>query len=387
MANGVTVRNGRVLLADGRLETLDVRLEQGRIAELAPGLHGDPEVDAAGCLVLPGLIDLHVHGIGRESLEASSLFDYARLEAERGCTTFFPTFFGPPDVTVELMQRHRRETDELRAAPQVGGFRLESPYLANTGAGVNVDLAPISDATTNALLEAGGGHVRLWDISPEMDGAPAEIKRLADQGIICSLAHTRATIEQARAAVDAGARLVTHMYDTFVLPDITDPDPGVYPAGLTDYLQVEDRVTCEIIGDGTHVHPLLVEMTMRCKTPGRVAFVTDGNFGAGLPPGRYHAPKWGTILVDGPNKGVRLPDRDNELAGSALSPLDSLRNAVTIFGLPLATACEVCAATPAKLLGLRKGRVAVGWDGDLAVVDDEWQVRCTVAGGQLVHGQ
>jgi len=384
MPERLVIRGGSVVLRDGPA-ALAVALESGRIVEVAPQVDGGKEVDATGCLVIPGLVDLHVHGIGRLSLEEGSLADYAHLEAAAGCTTFFPTFFGPPEVSMDLMRRHRRETDEGKAVPQVGGFRLESPYLKGTGAGLSEDLAPISDALTAALLEAGGGHVRIWDISPELQGAPAAIASLSGQGIICSLAHTAASIPQARDAVEAGARLVTHLYDTFVLPDITDPDPGVYPAGLTDYLLVEDRVTCEIIGDGTHVHPVLVEMALRCKTPERVAFVTDGNFGAGLPPGRYPTPKWGDVLVDGPNAGVRLPDRGMELAGSALTPIDAFRNALRLFGQDPARACALCSRTPARLLGLNKGEIAPGRDADLVVLGPGLEVRCTIASGKVVY--
>lgn len=379
------MRNGTVLLPDGRLEELDVRLDGSAIGEIGRRLSGGDEINASDAYVLPGLIDLHLHGICRESLEESSLHDYARLEAERGATTIFPTFFGPPDLTTELLARHRRETDELRALPQLGGFRLESPYLAATGAGLNTDLAPISEDLTYQMLAAGGGHIRIWDVSPELDRAPEAIAWITTEGIVCSLAHTRATVEQARAAVDAGARLVTHMFDTFVPPVITDPDPGVYPAGLTDYLLVEDRVVCEIIGDGTHVHPLLVEIALRCKEIDGVVFVTDSNFGAGLPPGRYTTPKWGDILINGPNDGARLPDRNMELAGSALAPIDNFRNAIRIFGKDIATASHLCSRSPARLMGLNKGEIAVGKDADLIVLSRDLQVRCTIAAGRLVY--
>jgi N-acetylglucosamine-6-phosphate deacetylase len=169
------------------------------------------------------------------------------------------------------------------------------------------------------------------------------------------------------------------------LPGLTDPDPGVYPAGLTDYLLVEDRLVCEIIGDGTHVHPLLVEITLRCKTPQRVAFVTDSNYGAGLPPGRYTTPKWGNIMIDGSNNGVRLCDRGMELAGSALSPIHSFRNVLHLFGKDLAVASQVCSATPARLLGLNKGEIAVGRDADLIVLDQELELLCTIAAGDVVY--
>jgi N-acetylglucosamine-6-phosphate deacetylase len=195
------------------------------------------------------------------------------------------------------------------------------------------------------------------------------------------VAHTRASIDQVRAAIDAGARLVTHLFDTFQVPEMTDP--GVYPAGLTDYLLVEDRVACEIVGDGTHVHELLVEKTLRCKTPNKTIFVTDSNLGAGLPPGRYVLPGgWGDAVVNGPNNGVRIPDRDMGLAGSALTPIDAFRNAIRLFHKDLATATMLCSTTPARLLGLNKGEVTVGMDADLIILDSNLNLVRTLVAGQ-----
>ncbi len=384
-ARRLVVRNGKVLLPDGSLAPADVTLTDGRIASVqrAGTPPRDAEVlDATGLTVLPGLIDLHTHGIGRESMASATLRDYARIEAEKGATTFYPTLFGPPEESARAMERHR-EIGDLRDLPQVGGFRLESPYLARTGAGVSRDLVPIGEETTERLLAAGGGLVKIWDVSPELEGAPRLVRKLTEAGIVCSMAHTQASIEEARAAVDAGVRLVTHLFDTFVQPVMVDA--GVYPAGLVDYLLVEDRVTCEIIGDGTHVAPLLVEKTLRCKTPDRVAWITDSNFGAGLPPGEYNAPGWGWIRVDGPNSGARLRDRGMVLAGSALTPIDGLRNAVRLFGRDIATASRLCSRTPARLMGLRKGEIAAGYDADLVVVDDELSLAATIAAGRILY--
>ncbi|MDH7602480.1 MAG: amidohydrolase family protein [Armatimonadota bacterium] len=379
----ISVRNGLVLLADGRIDQCDVLIDSGLITEIGGELRAECEIDATNCYVLPGLVDLHVHGMGRESTSLSSLADIAQLEASRGATTFYPTLFAPPDEIATQLRRHRRETDDLRAVPQVAGFRLESPYLANASGGLPKDCAPISEETTEMLLDAGGGLIKIWDISPELPGALSTTSRLTSLGVVVSLAHTAATIDQARAAVECGARLVTHLFDTFRQP--METEPGAYPAGLVDYLLVEDRVVCEIIGDGTHVHPLLVEKAFRCKTPNRLAFVTDSNVGAGLPPGRYELPMgWGTAQINGPNDGVRLVDRGMELCGSALTPIDAFRNVVNMFEKDLATASTVCSRTPAKLMGLNKGELAPGRDGDVIIVTRNLNLVCTIVSGRIV---
>lgn len=380
--SSLLITNGR-LLCNGALTDGNLFIDSGIIADPRTAPPDVATLNAAGTYVLPGLVDLHTHGIGTTSAYDDLLTEFAAWEARHGATTFFPTLFGPPERTVLALERHLRCTHDLRDLPQIGGFRLESPYLAQSGGGASADLAPISEAMTHSLLKAGRGYIKIWDISPELPGAPEAIKELSTAGVVCSIAHTQATISQARTVVDAGARLVTHLYDTFVVPPITEP--GVYPVGLIEYLLLEDRVICEIIGDGTHAHPLQVEMALRCATADRLAFVTDSNVGAGLPAGEFLLPNdWGWAVINGCNNGVRLRDRGNELAGSALTPIDAFRNAVRLFGQNIATASRLCSATPARLLGLNKGEISIGKDADLIILDETLELLYTIVGGKVV---
>lgn len=380
----LVIKNGNLLLPDGGVCLGDVIIDGGKIGHVGGIQAGDAEIDVAGAYVVPGLIDLHTHGLGKENAGFGSLSEMAKIEASFGATTFYPTLFGPPSESADHMSRHRKDTDDLRTTPNVGGFRLESPYLAFPSGGIPRDCAPVSDETTNMLLDAGGGHVKIWDVSPELQGAVGVIGQLSGMGIICGMAHTTATIEQAQAAVDAGTKLVTHLFDTFVLPEETDP--GVYPVGLTDYLLLEDRVVCEIIADGTHVYPMLVQKALRCKSQDGIAFITDSNTGAGLAPGKYSLPGgWGDILVQGSNDGLRLIDRGMELVGSALTPVDGFRNAMRLFGWDMATASHVCSRTPARLMGLNKGEIASGMDADLIVLDNDLNLLYTMCGGQIIY--
>jgi N-acetylglucosamine-6-phosphate deacetylase len=384
MDNSLAIKNGIVLLPKGELHVCDLLVENGQIQKVGQIQAARQQIEATGKYVLPGFIDLHTHGIHTINLQTGTLQEYAQIEAAYGTTTFYPTLFDTPAAIADQMRRHRAETDEMRLLPQVGGFRLESPYLARTGAGLAKDLGHITPEITSLLLEAGGGHIRIWDVSPELDGATDVIKRLSLQGIVCSIAHTQASIEQAQAAVDAGARLVTHLFNVFVVPG--DSGTGVYPHGLVDYLLVEDRVACEIIGDGTHVPGILVEKTFRCKPPDRVMFVTDSNFGAGLPSGQYEAGgSWGLVQIDGPNNGVRMVNRRMDLAGSALTPINAFRNVIRLFHKSMAVASRVLSRNPARLLGLNKGEIAPGRDADLIVLDEDLDLCYTIVAGQIIY--
>jgi N-acetylglucosamine-6-phosphate deacetylase len=281
------------------------------------------------------------------------------------------------------MEAALRETDTFDKTPNLLGFRLEMPYLAKPGAGRSSALVPISDETTEKLWETSRGLIRIWDISPELDRAIPFVRWARQQGIVTSLAHSRANVEQTRRAIEAGLNLVTHFYDTFDLAEQTDP--GVYPAGLTDYIQIEDRLTVEIIPDGIHVHPFLVEKTFRCKGVDHIAFVTDSVRGAGNPPGIYAGLYPGAQVEITADRGVRrVPD--NALSGSALTQLKSFQNAVYKFGRSVPDASVLCSRTPARVLGLRdKGYLAAGMAADLIILDPSLQLSATILGGQVVY--
>jgi N-acetylglucosamine-6-phosphate deacetylase len=378
--------NGAVLHG-ARLEPgADLRIENGRVAIISAGLHpeaGEETIDATGCYVLPGLIDLHNHGVRHVMAQYDSLVDYARLLAAEGVTACLPTLLGSPQENMETMRRGLAETDGFRLTPNLVGFRPEISYLAKTGAGSAGSLARITPETTEAMHAAAQGAIRIWDVSPELPGALPFIRWCREHGIVTSLAHSSATIEQTRAAVDAGLSLVTHFYDTFDLPQ--QSDPGVYPAGLTDYIQIEDRLTVEIIPDGVHVHPLLVEKTFRCKGLDRIAFVTDGVKGAGNPPGVYDGLYPGQQVAITADRGVRRIPQD-DLSGSALTHIRCLRNAVHKFGRSLAQASLLCSRTPAAVLGIpTKGWLAAGMDADLIIVTEDLELMTTLARGQILY--
>jgi N-acetylglucosamine-6-phosphate deacetylase len=380
------IRNGIVLHGD-RLEAgSDVRIVGAQIAAIAPALSpkpGEQVIEADNCYVLPGLIDLHNHGIRHIMAQYDSLVEYGRLMAAAGATCCVPTLLGASDENIAAMQRGLDETDRFRLTPNLLGFRPEITYLAKTGAGAANALTKITAETTDALYRAAEGMIPIWDVSPELDGALPFIRWCQERGIVTSLAHSAATIAQARQAVDAGLSLVTHFYDTFDPPPQTDP--GVYPAGLTDYIQVEDRLAVEIIPDGVHVHPLLVEKTFRCKGRERVAFVTDGVKGAGSPPGLYDGLYPGVQVEVTADRGVRRRP-DDVLSGSALTPIQCLRNAVQRFGRSLVEASILCSRTPARVLGLpRKGYLATGMDADVIVVTRDLAVTTTIAAGQVLY--
>ncbi len=382
----VLVRGGDVLAA-GRLQPdADLLAEDGRIQRIGRGLaeeRGTRVVDARGCWVLPGLVDIHTHGIGDVSIDTGSAREFSRLHAASGVTACLATLALGAEEDARRMRDILRETDGFSLTPNIVGFRPEILYLVDASAGPSSSLAQPDPRTTEALWEASRGLIRVWDVSPEIEGALPFIEWCAANGVVASMAHSAAGIDVARQAVDAGMRLVTHFYDLFAMP--TEKDEGVYPAGVTDYINVEDRLVVEIIPDGVHVDPLLVEKTLRCKGVDRVVFITDSLRGSGKPPGTYDGIIPGEPVEVTADRGIRRKS-DGILSGSAITTITGFRNAVTVFGRSIPDACRLCALTPARLLGLgRKGLLAPGMDADLIVVDRDLRLRATIAGGQVLH--
>lgn len=380
------IRNGTVLHYDRLEAPCDVRCQGPKITDIAPGLApegGEQMVDATDCYVLPGLVDLHNHGLRHVLVQHDSLLEYAHLQAAEGVTACVPTLLGSPAENVEAMRRGLEETDDFRLTPNLLGFRPEITYLAKTGAGSPESLTRISAETTEALYQAAQGMIKIWDVSPELEGAVPFILWCRERGIVTSLAHSSATISEARRAVDAGLSLVTHFYDTFDVPVQTDA--GVYPVGLTEYIQIEDRLTVELIPDGVHVHPYLVEKTFRCKGLERIAFITDGVRGAGNPPGIYDGLYEGVQVEVTADRGVRRTS-DDALSGSALTHIQGFRNAVRKFGRSIAEASILCSRTPARVLGARnKGYLAAGMDADLILLGSNLELLATIVGGLVIY--
>jgi N-acetylglucosamine-6-phosphate deacetylase len=381
------IRRATVLHVDALRSETDVRVGGGRIVEIGPGLPvgvDEQVVDAAGLFALPGLIDLHTHGLKSESVQDGSLREYSRLQLEQGVTSCVPTLYGSPETNRLRMIEAMRETADLRHTPNILGFRPEIMYVAKTGAGSARSLSRIEQAVTEGLYDAAQGKIPVWDVSPELDGAIPFIRWAVRQGIVVSLAHTRATVEQTRQAIDAGLQLVTHLYDTF--DPAVQTDSGVYPAGLTDYIQIEDRVMVEIVPDGVHVHPFLVEKTLRCKGLQRVVFVTDSLRGSGSPPGVYAGLAPGESIAVTRNRGMRRVS-DDALSGSCLTQLQSFRNAIRLFGRSLLEASVLCSRNPARLLGLKKGSLSAGMDADIILLDDALELAATIVSGTVLFSR
>jgi N-acetylglucosamine-6-phosphate deacetylase len=375
--SGGRVVSGRTVLEPGWLTVTDGRITAaGRGAAPAAG----HRVDLAGGFVLPGFIDLHMHGGGGAQITTDDPAEIRRAVAfhrRHGTTRTLASL-----VTDRLDRMIAAVTvlaGLIRAGePGIAGIHLEGPFLnpAKRGSHHHEHLLAPDPAALRQLLAAGQGHIRVVTLAPELPGGMALLDEIVRAGVIAAVGHTDATYGQARDAFAGGARLATHLFNA--MRPFHHRDPGPAGAALAD-----PGVTCEIINDGVHVHGEAVRVALAAAGADRIAFVTDATPAAGMTSGDYLL---GPVPVTAAGGTVRLAD--GTLAGSTLTMDAAVRHGVRELGLPLADVATAAATTPARLLGIadRTGSLTAGKAADFVVLDDDLRVRAVVADGVLVHG-
>lgn len=374
--------NASLLDADGRREGW-VLIEGDRIA--ATGIAGSDApppatttIDLHGRTVTPGFIDLHGHGGGGAAFDngAEEIATALAVHRAHGTTRSVISLVANPLVDV-------RESLSLvatlaEADPTIVGSHLEGPFLAigRRGAHAPEFLREPDPQTIQGLVDAGRGTIRQVTIAPELPGALDAVRQCVDAGLVVAIGHTEADEHVARAAFDAGATLVTHVFNA--MPGIHHRDPGPIAAAFDD-----DRVSLELVADGVHVHPSIVQMVFRAA-PHRVALVTDAMAAAGGPDGHY---RLGSLNVD-VRGGIAHLAGTSTIAGSTLTQDAALRHAVMVAGVHESAAVEALTRTPACVLGRAEewGSLAAGFAADLVVLDAHWKVERVWAAGVAIDG-
>lgn len=380
-----------IVLPDRLLSPGSVVLDGSRIAEIVAGPRAGGStaaLDLHGCYLVPGFIDVHVHGLeGLDTLQGGDVIAaMARRLARYGVTGFCPTTIA---CAPEALRAMLQAVGAARAHPPAMSARvlpahLESNFLNpefNGAQPVDCLRLPRGGRTDGeftgpdiiAEIAAARPDVGIVTIAPEIEGALDLIRDLTAHGHHVSLGHSGATYDEALAGVDAGARQATHLFNR--MTPLGHRQPGLAAA----VLEHED-VTAEIICDGVHVHPAMVRVALAAKQTSRIMAITDGTAGAGLPVGSRTTIGGRPILV-----GDAATLDDGTLAGSVLTMDRAFAKLVTAMGLSLVDAATVCATTPARALGLQGlGVIAPGATADLAVLDRELRVIHTFVGGTLV---
>jgi N-acetylglucosamine-6-phosphate deacetylase len=374
------IHASRILTPDDEINDGVIVVEGSRIAAIG---HRDemrlpPDaVDfvATGMTVIPGFVDVHIHGAGGHDVmegDARALDRITSTVARHGTTSIVATTVtAPVDETCHSLQGIARyirahentETDHLAA--EIVGIHLEGPFISKARRGVHPPdaLAKPSIEMLGRFIEAADGLVKILTVAPELPGALELIAAAVAAKIVAAIGHTDANYDQARAAIQAGARHAAHMYNA--MRPFEHRDPGVVGAILTD-----PEVTAEVIADLVHVAGPAIQVLIGTKGFDTVLLVSDGIAATGMPDGNYRLGNFEVSVKDGVAR-----NSEGKLAGSTLTLDRALRNVVGL-GVPLQDAVRMATVLPARRLGLagKKGIIAVGADADLVALTSDLRV-------------
>ena len=373
--------NGKIVLPDRVLEGAALLYDQ-KILGVATESEVPAEaerIDAQGNYVIPGLLDMHIHGyLGEDASDGS--FDGIRTMAEgvakNGVTSFLPTTMTVSyDELRAAFAQIRRSVEESAKdswqGAQILGVNAEGPFInpGKKGAQAGENIRPGDAAFLQEYLDI----IRVFTIAPEMPGNLDCIREMAGKTLI-SMGHTAATYAQAEAAIDAGVGHVTHLFNAQT--PLMHRDPGVVGAALTD-----DRVSAELIADTFHVSPHLYSLVTRMKGD-KLVLITDCTRAGGLADGEYTLGGQ-PIFV----KGIECRLADGTIAGSVLKLNNAVRNLLDYTDLPVWEAVNAASLNPARRIGVdeRKGSLETGKDADIAIVNENFDVLRTIVGGRSVY--
>ncbi|RLV48855.1 N-acetylglucosamine-6-phosphate deacetylase [Nocardioides mangrovicus] len=372
-----------MILAAGRIVTPArvfapgwVHVEDERLVDVGAGAPPRPaDVELPAATVVPGFVDVHVHGGGGASFDEGTAEAAERVVAAHlahGTTTMVASL-----VTMAPAAHLRavRELAALSAGGRLAGVHLEGPWLSPEHAGAHDPAlleVPKPDHV-DAVLEAGDGHVRMVTLAPELDGGLDAVRRLTAAGVVAAVGHTDASYEVVRAALDAGAGVGTHLFNA--MRGLKHRSPGPVAA----LLEHPDTYV-ELIADGVHLHPAVIRLAANAK-PHRYALVTDAMAAAAAADGDYELGPMRVAVRDGE---ARLAD--GTIAGSTLTLARAVQYAVTEAGLTLEDAVRAATLTPATMLGLEHvGALRPGFRADLVVLDDALAVKRVMHRGRWVR--
>lgn len=384
--------NGQIITPAGIISNGSIRIEDGKITDIMNSPSGSTDllsIDAQGKYVSPGFIDLHVHGGGGADFmdgDVQSFLTVADTYARFGTTSLMPsTLTSEKEDLITTFENYEKAIPLNKSGAQFIGLHLEGPYFAMEQRGAQ-DPRYIRNPDPeeyNEILSSFGHLIRRWSAAPELPGALEFACQLKEYGILASIAHTDAIYDDAVKAFNCGYTLVTHLYSGML--GVTRRNAYRY-AGMVESAFLIDEMNVEIIADGIHLPPPLLQLIYKNKGTKHIALVTDAMRGAGMPEGEsiLGGKKNGlkVIIEDGVAK---LPDRLS-FAGSVATTDRLVRTMIQQARIPLIESVRMMTETPARIAGIdgKKGSLTVGKDADILIFDDRINIEKTIVGGIII---
>ncbi len=338
-------------------------------------------VGAPGHLLVPGFIDVHIHGaLGRDLMEGTedALEVISRFLARHGTTAYLATTVtASPIATLQAVEALGRQVNRPQPGARLLGLHLEGPFInpEKRGAHPAEHIRRPSTLIFDQLLAHSDHQIKLITLAPEVEGGLELIQYARSKGVVVSMGHSNATLEEARSAISLGAGNATHTFNA--MRDFSHRDPGILGAVLTT-----PHVWAELIADGVHVSPSAVNLCIQCKQSGRILLVSDAVSATGMPDGQYRLADFEITLSGGVCR-----TREGQLAGSTLTQDQALRNVVRWSNRPLEAVLPMLTRNPARSVGLadRKGSLIAGHDADMVLLEKDLNVHTTIIQGEVSY--
>ncbi len=385
----ILFRNGTVLTGFAAMESCDVLLEDGIVAEVFGERRlsqhtldpGTTVLDAGGAYIAPGFIDTHIHGFsgyGTEGGDPEELAGMSRSLARYGVTSFCPTFYPAERGSLVAQMRSASRAVVPEDGSRILGFHLEGPFISPERLGVQrpETVSPVDMGFMEELWEASGGRIASMTIAPELKGMRELALYCLKKGIVLQAGHTNATYENMLEGMQAGVLHATHLFNG--MSQMHHRNPNAVGAVL-----IHPELTCEIIADGRHIHPDLIRLVTREKPLDRIVLVTDSL--------RPTEQKEGPLVANGEEvylkDGLFYRRSDDTIAGSCLTMMEGVRNLVS-FGISVQDAVSMASGNPARVLRVpRLGALIPGYEGDITVFDKQFRVSAVAVRGRLVKNE
>lgn len=379
--NSLLIKNANVVLPD-EVKLTSVLIEDGIISQIGYDGKAEREIDAKGNYLLAGFIDIHVHGGGgADFMDATpEAFETAvKSHLEHGTTTLLPTAMTATESDLtDFLNAFKEFKKNSEYASLTPGVHLEGPYFSganakSSGAQPSGLLRLPDEAEMNRLLKVADGDILRWDAAPELEGSEMFARKCIENGIVCSIAHSAATSEQAQEGIDNGFSHVTHFYNAVTT---YRKEGQKVLAGVVEAAYLNENVTVELICDGRHIPRDILRLALKIKGAEKVSAITDGMRIAAtdMQSGKLGSLKNGTdVIVD--DTVAKLPDMSS-YAGSIATMDRCLKVLVKDYGIDIVTASKMLSKAPSKHLGLyNKGSIEIGKDADLVIVNNDFNIQ------------
>lgn len=380
MNNAVCLHNATVLTGFSVMPNCAVYIKNGVIADVYNEQrflkkNFDPKVkiiDVRGAYIAPGLIDTHIHGIGgwsADDQDSKSILNMSKILAGYGVTSFIPTISAAPETDMIANIKAIVKAMGKEKGARILGIHLEGPFLSpdRIGAQQQEGLSPVDISLMERLWKASKGNIVNMTLAPELKGMRELALYCIERGIVLQAGHTNATYEQMVEGMQVNIMHVTHMFNA--MRPLHHREPGVVGAAL-----IHPEISCELIGDGVHVNPNLIQLLMKSKPLSQLVLITDS-----LKPTKTDLPSESDIYFD----KCFYRKKDGILVGSAITMLDGLRNLVS-YGVAIEKAIRMASTNPAKIMKQTdRGLIIPGYRADLIVFQPDFTITNVLIGGHF----